>query len=221
MKRFFSVILFFALFISCKVYVPQETPRTITVTGNGIVRVSPDHAVMSLAVITQNRIATVAITENERIVTQVTDALKEAGVRASDIATTEHRITQQNNGNAGRFVAGWYTVHNSILVTVQNIHNIGALIDTATAAGAQGLMALTFDIADRNTAFRQARTLAVQDAQTAATLFAGASGGTLGAVLALEEDTADSDTLPLRDGSVPDVGTITVHSTIRVTYALQ
>lgn len=208
----------------------QEQPRTITVNGNGTVYVMPDRAIMVFAVITQNWVAQTAVQENARIMNEVISALQKAGVRESDISTSDYTVNQQGTWNNGVYTPGRYRADNTVTVVIQTIDMVGTLIDTAIGAGANSLTSLSFKVADTETALRQARTLAVQDAQNAAALFAGASGCAVGNVISFVEnrdtyfpnpqvvnaiDAATNTATPI------SAGKIAVTSSITVTYALQ
>lgn len=208
----------------------QEQPRTITVNGSGTVYVMPDRAIMVFAVITQNWVAQTAVQENARIMGEVIDALRNAGVRESDISTSDYTVNQQGTWNNGVYTAGRYRADNTVTVVIQTIDMVGKLIDTAIGAGANSLTSLSFKVSDTDTALRQARTLAVQDAQNAAALFAGASGCAVGNVIEFVEngDSYFSNTQVMNNAgnSVDTItpisaGRIAVTSSITVTYALQ
>lgn len=229
MKKIKSAIILclvsMLLLASCTIKREQEQLRTITVNGHGTVSVLPDRATMVFAVITQNWIAQTAVQENSRIMSNVIQALRAAGIRESDITTSGYTVNQQGSWNNGVFTPGRYRADNTVTVITQHIDSASSLIDVAVGAGATSLTSLSFSASDTETALRQARALAVQDAQNAAALFAGASGCAVGNVIELLENTEDSfsnASLTSKTDSTPvSSGYINVTSSITVKYALQ
>lgn len=229
MKKIKSAIILclvsMLLLASCTIKREQEQLRTITVNGHGTVSVLPDRATMVFAVITQNWIAQTAVQENSRIMSNVIQALRAAGIRESDITTSGYTVNQQGSWNNGVFTPGRYRADNTVTVITQHIDSASSLIDAAVGAGATSLTSLSFSASDTETALRQARALAVQDAQNAAALFAGASGCAVGNVIELLENTEDSfsnASLTSKTDSTPvSSGYINVTSSITVKYALQ
>ena len=113
-------------------------------------------------------------------------AIKDAGIPESDISTYDYSITQDNSHT----YAGEYTVRNSIAVVIRNIELTGKVIDAAVKnnTGANGITSFEYLVSDKATALREARTLAIKNAQDAASLLAGASGCKVNGVLEIRED---------------------------------
>lgn len=224
-------IFLVCLLSSCAVNKKVETPRTITVKGKGTVYTLPDRATVVFSVMTQNRIAHQAVHENTEIMGKVIEAIKNFGIRDTDISTSDYSVEQQGTwNNNGTYTLGRYVAGNTITVIVRNIDTVGNVIDIAVEAGANSLNSLVFSNTETETATKQARNLAVQDAQNAAALFAGASGCSVGEVLSLVEESnftysnvyRDVTTESGSDTATPiSAGRIAVTSNITVTYKLQ
>ncbi|HEX2697868.1 MAG TPA: SIMPL domain-containing protein, partial [Anaerolineales bacterium] len=67
---------------------PAPTQRIMSVTGTGTTTLSPDIAYINIGVHTEKDTAADAVAENNSQTQQVIDALKQAGVDAKDIQTT-------------------------------------------------------------------------------------------------------------------------------------
>lgn len=229
MKKIFFIAIFILLFASCTINKPQEEKRTITVNGSGTVYITPDRATVVFAVVTQSWVAATAVQENARIMSSVIEALRTAGIRDQDISTSDYRVNQQGTWNGSVYTPGRYRADNNVTVTVRNIEQSGSVIDSAIGAGANALTSISFSSSDIETAKRQARTLAVQDAQNAAALFAGASGAAVGNMLSLTEyadgyyaNAIAGDAKVQSTSATPiSAGRIAVTSNITVTYAMQ
>ena len=173
-------------FASCTINKPAETQRYITVSGSGTVSVSPD--LVSIKFIVRNSGWNVSQTAERNAINtnNAIAAIKAAGIADDDIFTSDYRITQDNS----QAYPGQYTVRNSISVIVRNPDLTGKVIDSAVKqnTGANGVTDFEYMVSDRSTALRQARTMAIKDAQDAANLLAGASGCKVGNVLEISEN---------------------------------
>ncbi len=193
MKKMIKSILIIglgcALFSSCMIGRPakDEAPvRSITVSGSGSVSVKPDMVSMKFIVKSTNWNCQQAAEKNAINTANTIAAIKDAGIPESDISTYDYSITQDNSHN----YAGEYTVRNSIAVVIRNIELTGKVIDAAVKnnIGANGITSFEYLVSDKATALREARTLAIKNAQDAASLLAGASGCKVNGVLEIRED---------------------------------
>jgi len=157
--------------------------RTMSVTGTGQAFLSPDIAYIYIGVHTEQPTAADAVAVNNIETQKVTDALKRAGVDAKDIRTTNFSIwPNQQYGPDGQPTGTRYVVDNSVFVTVRNLEDLGDLLDSAVAAGANSINSIQFDKADKEEALKQAREEAVKDAKQQAQELADAAGMKLGEV---------------------------------------
>lgn len=232
MKKIFKsfIILCFgcAIFSSCMISKPvkEETKRTITVSGNGTVAVSPDLVKLCFKVKTLDWNVSKGVERNAVNSDFVLKALKDNGVDSNDISTKDYTISQDNTNN----YPGQYTVTNTIAVIIRNTEITGKVIDAVIKgnAGANGLTSFEYAVTDNTSALRQARTLAIQDAQDAASLLAGASGCKVGSVLSIEERFSTVNAASVK-AATPGFGAstnimpsdINVTSNVTVTFELE
>ena len=221
-----------ALLSSCMIGRPQkeEAPvRSITVSGTGSVSVKPDMVSMKFIVKSTGWNCPQASERNAINTTNTINAIKEAGIAESDISTYDYSITQDNS----HAYAGEYTVRNTIAVVIRNIDLTGKIIDAAVKnnTGANGITSFEYLVSDKATALREARTLAIKNAQDAAALLAGASGCKVENVLEIREDYTSSGrsndmmfkAASMNGGSTPTPiveGNITITSNVTVKYEL-
>jgi hypothetical protein len=221
-----------ALLSSCVLGRPakEEAPvRSITVSGTGSVSVKPDMVSMKFIVRTTGWNCPQAAERNAINTTNTINAIKEAGVPESDISTYDYSITQDNSHN----YAGEYTVRNTIAVLIRNVDITGKVIDAAVKnnTGANGITSFEYLVSDKATALREARTLAIKNAQDAASLLAGASGCKVNSVLEIREDYTSAgrgnDMLykaaSMTNGATPTPiteGNVTITSNVTVKYEL-
>ncbi len=193
MKKILKSILIIglgsALLSSCVLGRPakEEAPvRSITVSGSGSVSVKPDMISIKFVVRNTGWNCPQTAERNAINTTNTINAIKEAGIPASDISTYDYSITQDNTHS----YAGEYTVRNTISVLVRNTDLAGKVIDAAVKnnTGANGVTSFEYLVSDKATALREARTLAIKNAQDAASLLAGASGCKVNGVIEIRED---------------------------------
>ncbi len=213
---------------SCTVNKPAEQVRTITVTGTGIVSIPADQLSVRFLVRTSEWNVNLARTKNAEITTKVIEKIKEAGVTSDDITTDDYRITQDNSNS----YPGKYTVINYVQVLIRDIEKAGDVIDNAVANGANGLTSFNYSAKENPNSLREARTLAVQNAQDAASLIAGASGCKIADVIDIQEGynpssyTKSAANGALRAASADyystpiEAGNVTISSTVTITYSL-
>ncbi len=158
---------------------------TLNVSGNGLVSVPPDIAYIYVGVNTVDTEIAQAVSRNNAQAQALADALKNAGVAAADIQTSNFSVwsspttdpmTGQTNGYT-------YTVDNTVYLTVRDLTHLGNLLDTVVNAGANNINSVTFDVADKTAAMAQARQKAMENASSLATELAQTAGVTLGRIV--------------------------------------
>lgn len=210
----------------------QENPRTLNVTGTGMVSITPDIAYISIGVHTEAESASKAVDENNTQTQKVIDSLKKSGVAAEDIRTTNFSIwPNQKYDPQGQPTGTTYAVDNTVYVTVRDLSKMGELLDAAISAGANNIYSVSFDLADKSADTKKARDLAVKNAQDQAAELAATAGVTLGEVQTISY--SDSGTAPYMDygkggggaapaASVPiNPGTLQLTTTVSMTYFIK
>ena len=78
--------------------------RTLSVTGNAQISLTPDIAYVSIGVHTENKDANQAVSSNNDQATKVVDALKTMGIDAKDLLKVEplRRHDQSNDDDCGQ-----------------------------------------------------------------------------------------------------------------------
>lgn len=234
-KAFKSILIIgmgTALLSSCVLGRPEKEVapvRSITVSGSGSISVKPDMVSMKFIVRNTGWNCPQVAERNAINTTNTINAIKEAGVPESDISTFDYSISQDNSHS----YAGEYTVRNTIAVIIRNIELTGKVIDAAVKnnTGANGITSFEYLVSDKATALREARTLAIKNAQDAASLLAGASGCKVNGVLEIREDYTSASrgndmmfkAVSMEAGSTPTPiveGNVTITSNVTVKYEL-
>lgn len=214
--------------------------RTLSVSGNAKVQLSPDIAYIYIGVHTENANANEAVTSNNTQAQKVIDALKAQGIDARDIQTTNFSIypsqqpETQPAPQSGPSVQGQkivYVVDNTVYVTVRDLSKIGDILGAATDAGANSINGIQFDVVDKTAAMSEARKAAVGDARKTAEQLASAAGVTLGDIQSINFNTGGYP-IPMFEGkgggammaasSVPvSSGQMTLSVDVNIVYAIQ
>lgn len=167
-----------------------ETPtRTISVTGIGTVHATPDQATIRLGVQAQARTAREALASNTETMQRVIKVLVDQNIDEKDMQTTQLALYPQfenRTPNRAPAVIG-FTAQNNIMVTVQHISSLGLILDQVSQAGGNRIDSISFSLKDRETPMNEARRRAVKDGIAKATLYAGETGVTLGALQMLSD----------------------------------
>ena len=210
---------------------PQPPQRTITVTGTGLVTLTPDIAYINIGVHSQDASASVAVTDNNTQAQAVIAAIQAAGVADKDIQTTNFSIyPQQQYDDKGKITGILYMVDNTVYVTARDLTKLGGLLDASVRAGANNISSISFDVADKTAALSQARLAAVGNARKQADELTGATGVSLGDVQTISyyDSTppvsiqySRSDTA-LGGGSVPiQSGSMQITTTVTIVYIIK
>jgi uncharacterized protein YggE len=194
--------------------------KTITVSGNGTVTAVPDRASFSFTIDTRAANAAGTLARNADAAAAVVAAVKNAGIAATDIQTSQVSLSPQTSQN-GTSIIG-YAASTSIVVKT-TIDKAGSIIDAAVGAGADGVSGPNLSRSDEDALYREALKNAVADAGDKAKAIASAAGLTLGGVQVVVE--GGGQPVPIlaagkADSSVAiEPGTQTVEASVTVTFA--
>ncbi|MCS7011483.1 MAG: SIMPL domain-containing protein [Anaerolineales bacterium] len=207
---------------------PEPPARTITVSGTGMVTLTPDVAYVYIGVQTQDASATKAMDDNNARAQAVIEAIKSFGVKNEDIKTTNFSIYPQpvydENYNQ---VGVTYVVNNTVYVTVRDLDKLGALLDASFRAGANTIHSISFDVADKTNAISQARLAAVENARRQAEELAKATGVEIGKVQTITYyDSTPSPVYYARmdakaEGVPIEVGSMQIVTTVTIVYEIK
>ena len=205
--------------------------RTIEVDGTGEARTSPDTADLDLAIDTHARTAEEAASNNAALATKVIDALKAKLGDKGEITTGGYSLDPEydQRPNAKPTIIG-YNAHNTVTVHTGALDLVGALIDSAIAAGANRVNSLSFSVKDDTKARTEAIAIATRDAHAQADALASALNVKLGKVL--KATTASQERpIPIRMGramamsanvATPvEPGEVTVPATVSLTFEIE
>ena len=196
----------------------------ITVTGVGTVKAAPDTAEFSFGVETQGATSSEALQKNSAAVKKVIDAIKAAGVAATDIQTQQVSVYPRYAGDGSTIVG--YTAVNTVTAKIRNLAKAGEVVDAAVKAGANQVYGPTLTISGEKNLYNEALRKSFADAKAKAQTIAGAAGVSVGKVVNIVEGGGFTP-VPVAGaaedggGSVPiEPGLQDVQATMVVTFAI-
>lgn len=178
----------------------KKIERTITVSGEGKVSAAPDLADINVGVVTQAATAKDALAANTEAMTKIQAVLKERGVAAKDIQTTNINVQPQYSqpprrpqGNPAasqepfvpKIVA--YQVINTVQITARDLDKLGSILDAVVQSGANQMNGISFRIEEPEKLLDGARKQAMANAKHKAELLAGESGVVVGPPITIQE----------------------------------
>ncbi len=229
-----SVLVLGLILSACGTTTAQ--PRSLTVSGSGMVSLSPNIAYINIGVHTDNPDLAAAVSQNNTQTQTLVDSLKNAGIAGEDIQTSNFSVYSNGNKsfdpstgqeiNTGRY----YSVDNTVYVTVRDLTKLGSLLSTGIASGANNINGINFDVADKTAAMAEARQKAMTNAKSLALELAASAGVKLGSIQSISY----SDVTPIPyygmggggaaapNASVPiQPGQTQITVTVNVTYEVK
>ena len=199
----------------------------ITVTGTGTVTGTPNQLTLYMGVQVNGASVDAALQQASQAVRQVTAALRDRGVAASDIQTSGLSIQPAYGPNSQ--VPDGYQAGESLTATLVQITAAGTQIQAAVHAGGNAVTVggISLNLTDTSGLMAAARARAVADARVKAAQYAKALGQPLGPVLSISDQTAPTPIMPFasesagRAASVPiSPGSQQLSVSVTAVYAL-
>lgn len=181
------------------VYANDDAKRTITMTGRASVGAVPDRVEITLGVSSKAETAKDALTLNNVNMNQIISVLKDNGLEEKYITTSNFSIHADyqhfKDGRAPK-VRG-YSVSNNVRVQVQDVKELGPLLDKVVSTGANQVHGIRFYVSNADELKDTARKEAVAKARRKAELYSEAAGVKLGKVLVISESAHHAGNQPV------------------------
>jgi hypothetical protein len=230
----FTALMVVFLATGCAAIQPQsssEPVHSMSVTGTGTVYIQPDIARVNIGVETESTDASEALAENTANANAIRQVLVEKGVADGDIQTSNFSIYQTVDyyDREDSETQKTFIVQNTVSVIVRDLDNLGEVLAAVVDQGANTIYGVSFDIEDSETAYTEARDMAIQDAQSQAEAIAEAAGVRLGEISSLSiydsgsparTEMEEADMVAGIGGSPPPIssGTLTIQVSVYITY---
>ena len=215
---------------SCMTAQAEDSRRSITTTGNGVVIAQNNRAVMYLAVETMSPDAKQAAQDNANIMTKVKHAVIGAGAAPDKIETDNYTMYPVYEYDKGKVKSRKYEVNNRMKVVVEDLTKAGAVMDAAISAGANRIENIMFTVRNPGKYKDDALREAAQDARRKADIIAASLGKTVTNIISVTDnsvrvsprnymmnakmaggnDMAESVTTPMEGGDAKVESSVTV-----------
>ena len=234
-----AILLVSVLLVGCQASGSTATTISnqqtgISVSGQGIVYVTPDIVNLQLGIQAQAAIVADAQSQAVAAMNNVLAALAANGVAKADIQTQNYSIQQTTRYDnvKQQDISTGYQVINYVNVKVRDVTKAGVILDAVTAAGGDltRVNSVQFSLNDPTSANNQARDQAMADAKATAAQLASDAGVKLRNPLSISEsEVSPISKMYASDMAVPSAsGSTTINSgeleitvSVQVTYAIQ
>lgn len=182
--------------------VSEKQQAFIVVTGEGEAQAAPDMAILDLNVLREAKTAREAMTDNNKAMSQVLAAMKEAGIEDRDLQTSgvniqpSYTYPNEKNGLKAPKIIG-YTVTNGLTVRVRDLNKVGDLLDKSIDLGVNQSGGLRFVNDDPSKQLMEARKKAMENAMAKAKILTETAGAKLGRVLEINEQSNPPRPMPI------------------------
>jgi uncharacterized protein YggE len=177
----------------------------VTVIGEAVRRVSPEHAEFLIEITAGAPTAAQALRDNQTKTAQVTQAVSALGIQPADIHTISLNVYNIYSpvmqalpvyggipqiGQMGQpdVQFGTWQAKNTLRISVKEAARVGEIVDTAVRAGASAVSPFIFKAPDEANARKSALEAAGKDARAKAEALAAATGRKIGDAISVSED---------------------------------
>lgn len=186
-ERFFP-IAFLTMALLASPLAAEESPRQVSVSGNGEITVVPDRASLSLGVEMRARELQSARDEVSKVVGDFLSLAKKLGIDKKFLNTSQLTIRPEYDWIAAtrkRKLTGYY-VARQISVELEDLEKLGALLESATDLGINQVSGPFFTSSRQEELKRVALKRAAEDARRNADVLAMTLGATLGPIRSIQ-----------------------------------
>lgn len=228
-----------ALLAVCAIAAAAEVERTISVTGEALIHITPDVADVAIGVETFAATPEEVTARNDAAVRTMLAAIRAQGVEERHIQTQELKLEiRYRDGEPYKGVTG-YLARREYMIKVTEPSRTDAIVSAALSHGANLLLGVDYRSSDPRTYRDRARRLAVKAAKEKADLMAAELDERVGRPRTINENAfnyfgsfnrlgANSvqnayerlDGAALTDGASIPMGQIAVQATVSVTFDL-
>ena len=216
----------------CSPAVVAQTPESphVVVTGEGIVKATPNQALINIGAESRSKVSKDAQQRNAEAMTAVQQKIAAFGIPKDAIKTTAIDLQMEFDYANGRQTPRGYVARNTIEVRVDDLTKLGDVLDAVVASGATMIHGLRFDVKEREQLEAAALQSAVKNAMGKATAVASGAGRAVDRITKIEE-TASMEPRPMMreyamaaraDAQTPVApGELEIRAHVRVTMSIK
>lgn len=229
------------LITSASVAMAQEHPRerTISVTGEGVLRVVPDMATIRFGIVTRDKNPEEARTQNASAARIAMNAVRDLGIEERKIRLDVLRLqpAREYNQTTRRWEEVGFEATREIVVELDDLDDLPTLVTRVVQGGANRLNNISYGLQDRDLVRNRALQLAVENARDKANLMAATLDVQRGDVMQIHEqgismppmvrrEVMEEAALMMKDAAAPEpeayaAGEIEVRANVHVVFELK
>ena len=223
-------ILLLSLALGTAASAQQSTESQIIVTGEGIVKATPDQAWVSIGAESRAKISKDAQQRNAEAMTAVMQKIAAFGIAKDAIKTTAIDLQMEFDYANGKQTPRGYVARNTVEVRVDDLSKLGDVLDAVVSSGATMIHGLRFDVKQREQIEATALQSAVKNAMAKSQAIAQGANRTVDRVVKIEEISGGGEPVPMMrqyamakaDASTPvAAGEMEIRAQIRLTVSLR
>lgn len=162
--KILSVALLSSFVCSAAVNAQTVEPPQIIVTGEGVVKVTPDQAWLQIGAESRSKVSKEAQQRNAEVMTAVQQKISAFAIPKDAIRTVAVDLQPEFDYANGKQTLRGYVARNTVEVRVDDLTKLGDVLDAAVASGAATIHGLRFDVKARGEAEQAALQAAVKNA---------------------------------------------------------
>jgi uncharacterized protein YggE len=164
-------------------------PRTVTVSGEGVLHVQPDKATVRFGVVTRHADPEQARRLNAEAAREAMNAVRRLGIeeRKLQLQALSLQPVREYNQATNQWEDKGYEAAREVVVELEDLEKLPEVIAQVVQKGANRLNGLSYDVKDRQAVRNEALRQAVLAARDKAQLMATTLGATLGPIWQIAE----------------------------------
>lgn len=212
---------------------PAAFERTVTTSGEAIVKVVPDQAWVTVGIEARAPKPQEVQQRAAQVMTAIQTQLKALGIPETAIRTVSFNLAADWDYSNDRRRLRGYVLSNLVEVRVDDLTKVADVIDRSITAGGNRIHGVRWDIQNRERVEREALRRAVEDAKQRAEVAVAAAGAKLGPVARITEQRHDMprpmDMAMMRQTAALEAapqtpinpGEMEIRSTVSVSFTIQ
>ncbi len=206
-----------------------EIPQII-VTGEGVVKATPDQAWVTIGAESRSKISKDAQQRNAEVMTAVIQKITAFGIPKEAIKTTAIDLQPEFDYANGKQTARGYVARNTVEVRVDELAKLGDVLDAVVNSGATNIHGVRFDVKQRDQLEAAALQVAVKNASAKAQAIAQGSSRAIDRILRIEELSSGGGPVPMMrqmtmaraDAATPvEAGELEIRAHVRLILAIK
>lgn len=193
-----GLILTAALAATANAQTPAPTSASVMTEGRASIKVTPDIAWLTVTSDARAPRPGAAQRAAAMAIDNVRTSLRTAGVKDDAVKTRAYSVNPEMQYANGKSTVIGYIATHSLDVRVDNLTELGAIIDAAGGSGATSVSDIRYDVKQRDQIEAQALGLAVKDGLKRAEIMVTAAGRTVLGVWRIDDQRVSNTPRPMQ-----------------------